>query len=416
MAVSQREMASSLYKHTSARSQPGLDGSVGSCPSAIRHVPSTSVGQATYHYLSDLADLLHRNVCGARVKHWQPAKPADLAPTLEDFLAFETYIFDCDGVIWGVDPADTLSAVETINYLIKIGKRVMFCTNNSNKRRVDFVRELESNGVDFQDLSDDERSQRMICASYTTARYLKENGLMRPFVITSDTGLLEELTLAGITEFYATIDSDGRDLPEFESHIQTGVEPEIPQIISAHPDVDSIVVGWDKGLTCRKIGTAVNYIKFHEDLNRHSQNYEALPIIACSGDASGTLGTATHKGVQVKVRAVGNGAMADAIASCFDPPKEWFDMGKPSEGLLQVLTSERSYNIDLSKALMTGDTLSTDIVFGNRGGMSTLLVLSGVTTVDELQEELFGGDLGRIPTFVLPKLGSWAATLRARSE
>lgn len=62
------------------------------------------------------------------------------APTWEQFTSFETYIFDCDGVIWGIDEADTATSVRTINYLIGLGKRVMFITNNSNKRRADFVK------------------------------------------------------------------------------------------------------------------------------------------------------------------------------------------------------------------------------------------------------------------------------------
>ena len=51
--------------------------------------------------------------------------------------------------------------------------------------------------------------------------------------------------------------------------------------------------------------------------------------------------------------------------------------------------------VDMSKALMVGDTLQTDIVFGNRGMMHTLLVLSGVTTLEECEEALASDDTTR---------------------
>lgn len=344
---------------------------------------------------------------------WRPAAlgyvpPAASQPTWHDFIDFETFVFDCDGVIWGIDPADTPTAVATINYLIENGKRVLFVTNNSNKHRADFCRELESRGVDFKGRSETERVAMVISASYTTAQYLNEHGFKRPFVITSDTGILEELKLVGIQDYYATVDDRGNTQPEFVSIMQHGTQFEIPSIISAHPDVDCIVVGWDKGLTARKIGTAVNYIRFHEDVNKSKDGFKPLPIIACSGDASGCFGTATYKGVNVKFRAVGNGAMADAIAGCFDPRKDWLDMGKPSMALMEILRSPLSYNVDVSKALMIGDTLQTDIVFGNRGGMKTLLVLSGVTTQSELEETVASGARDRVPTYALPKVGFWA--------
>jgi ribonucleotide monophosphatase NagD (HAD superfamily) len=44
-------------------------------------------------------------------------------------------------------------------------------------------------------------------------------------------------------------------------------------------------------------------------------------------------------------------------------------------------------------------------VFGNRGEMATLLVLTGVTTQAELDAET---QPHRLPTFVLPKLGVFA--------
>eukprot|EP00931_Biecheleriopsis_adriatica_P004791 TRINITY_DN106409_c0_g1_i1.p1 TRINITY_DN106409_c0_g1~~TRINITY_DN106409_c0_g1_i1.p1 ORF type:complete len:409 (+),score=75.55 TRINITY_DN106409_c0_g1_i1:60-1286(+) len=337
-------------------------------------------------------------------------------PTVDEFCDFETYIFDCDGVIWGIDESDTKTAVATINILLGMGKRVMFVTNNSNKRRADFVAELERKGIDFGVRDAAERLRMVISASFTTANYLKQNRLKHPFVIASDTGILEELKLVGISEkdYFATITDDGQVRSEFESPLLYGAEPEIHEIIEAHPQVDCIVVGWDLGITARKVGTAINYIRWHEDMHCNDPGYCQMPIIASSGDAGGVLGKVQHRGQSVKLRAIGNGAMADIIARSFDPPLEWLDMGKPSDALIELLRSPEGYNVNPHTALMIGDTLQTDIVFGNRAGMKTLLVMTGVTTMVELQGTLASwANVRRRPTFVLPKLGSLLHALKA---
>jgi ribonucleotide monophosphatase NagD (HAD superfamily) len=238
--------------------------------------------------------------------------------TLEALLSFDTYIFDCDGVIWGISESDTRLSVRTINFLLARDKRVMFITNNSNKTRAKFVQELESKGVDFGVRTADQKLTMMISAAFTTANYLKEHQLRRPFVITSDIGVLDELRLAGIDSYYATVDDAGAVRPEFESAAMKGVAPEISDIIGAlarptqcthshcfcctlrtlmalhesaagaHADVDCIVVGWDLALTARKVGVAINYIKWHEDLHGDEAGYAPLPIVACSGDAGST--------------------------------------------------------------------------------------------------------------------------------
>ncbi|CAJ1370981.1 unnamed protein product [Effrenium voratum] len=325
-------------------------------------------------------------------------------PTFEEFTSFETYIFDCDGVIWGISDEDSKTSVATVNYLLKLSKRVMFVTNNSNKTRAQFVQQLEGKGVNFGSRSKEQKLSMMVSASYTTAAYLKDSELQHPFIITSDTGVLEECRMLGITNYFATIDDNGKPAAAFEK-MDMGSAADV---IKQRPDVDAIVVGWDMQLTALKVGAAVNYIKWHEDLYSHEPGYKELPLIACSGDTGGVLGKTQHLGKELKIRAIGNGAMADIIARSFDPPKVWVDMGKPSDALLVLLRSPHAYNVDLSKALMVGDTLQTDIVFGNRGGMKTLLVLTGVTSQKELEDELrAGGPPIRRPTFVLPKLGSF---------
>lgn len=60
--------------------------------------------------------------------------------------------------------------------------------------------------------------------------------------------------------------------------------------------------------------------------------------------------------------------------------------GKPSSDLSALLVEE--FGVDPAKSVMIGDRLDTDIAFGNSCGMSTLLVLTGVSTREEVSEGL----------------------------
>jgi len=44
------------------------------------------------------------------------------------------------------------------------------------------------------------------------------------------------------------------------------------------------------------------------------------------------------------------------------------------------------FDIKSTDSIMIGDRLSTDIAFGNDAGMDTLFVLSGVNTLDDMNE------------------------------
>ena len=59
-------------------------------------------------------------------------------------------------------------------------------------------------------------------------------------------------------------------------------------------------------------------------------------------------------------------------------------MGKPDTWCFELMKRQHGLDgIEPSNFLMVGDNLSTDIVFGNRCGMDTLLVLSGVTNANK---------------------------------
>jgi glycerol 3-phosphatase-2 len=77
--------------------------------------------------------------------------------------------------------------------------------------------------------------------------------------------------------------------------------------------------------------------------------------------------------------APGNGALVAAVAEAVGRRPDAVT-GKP-EPLLFELAAQR---MDAVRPLVVGDRLDTDIEGANRAGMNSLLVLTGVTTVDEL--------------------------------
>jgi len=99
---------------------------------------------------------------------------------------------------------------------------------------------------------------------------------------------------------------------------------------------------------------------------------------------------------------VGNGLMAEMLA--FDNIGTSFDVGKPSELMLEALrrpVSDHGYGVDLDSAVVIGDEIKTDITLAQRGGMKSLLVLSGRTTASILEEKAQGET---IPTWVVDSL------------
>ena len=58
------------------------------------------------------------------------------------------------------------------------------------------------------------------------------------------------------------------------------------------------------------------------------------------------------------------------------------EIGKPTATMLDALVAERG--VDLSTAAMVGDRLNTDMGFGNQRGLTTVLVLTGVSNMEQV--------------------------------
>lgn len=77
------------------------------------------------------------------------------------------------------------------------------------------------------------------------------------------------------------------------------------------------------------------------------------------------------------------GAMVGALKGCTS--KEPILVGKPSPLLIDHIVA--AYGVAKERICMVGDRLDTDILFGQRNGLHTVLTLSGVTTKEQLFHE-----------------------------
>ncbi|CAE8630473.1 unnamed protein product [Polarella glacialis] len=340
----------------------------------------------------------------------------------EEFDTAECYIFAMMGVLLEPDSEIGRNVVSKINEIIASKKRVLFLTNNSNYSRSSLFASLvdhhgvrllasqlslqASQSTDFASESHKLRhisDQHVLTSSNTCAWYLRAAGIERPFVICSSRGILDELESFGIQDYVATVDHEGKQKPEYLEEVN---EERICELIKRAPDVDAIVVAWDQGLTALKAAVATQYIQWNEEQKKH------LPVISCSMDASGVLGVTPAdfcQGQQFqnrKIRAVGNGTMANLICNNASLQTEAINMGKPSQMLTEQLrrsVESGGLGIDFGKAVMIGSTLDTDIKFANSVGMRSLLVLSGITNEGDLLEEQLSS---KLPTWVVDSLAS----------
>ena len=77
-------------------------------------------------------------------------------------------------------------------------------------------------------------------------------------------------------------------------------------------------------------------------------------------------------------------------------------VGKPSPIILE--TALAALGVPAAEAVMVGDRIETDIVMGKRGGLVTVLVLSGVTRADDPRIAEIGPDavIGSIEELMEP--------------
>ncbi|OYT74034.1 MAG: hypothetical protein CFK48_00105 [Armatimonadetes bacterium CP1_7O] len=253
---------------------------------------------------------------------------------------FDTFVFDLDGVVYrGNQPLPR--AIEVLNLLRDSGRQVFFLTNNSGATRQQYAEKLLSMGIEAQ-------PEQFITSAWATALYLQralDRGA-RLFVV-GEPGLKQELCAGG-----------------FE--VVESVEPEIPA---------AVVVGIDRNFNYERLAQAQYAI-----LN-------GARFIATNADATYPAEDRLLPGA---------GAIVAAIATATGHKPRI--IGKPNPQILQPYI-ERG-QIRPEQTLLVGDRLDTDIALANLLHIPCALVLTGVST----REDVACAPLEQLPQWVLNNL------------
>jgi 4-nitrophenyl phosphatase len=238
---------------------------------------------------------------------------------------YQLFILDLDGVLYrGNEPI--AGAVQAVLKLQSLGKPVFYLTNNSGLTREQYVERLHKMNIPAE-------ASQFITSAWATTRYLlSQYGKVKVFVV-GEPGLQLELQNAGI-------------------------------LIVENPDeqhVDCVIVGIDRSFSYERLRQAqwailggAAFIATNCDSTYPAENDRVLP-------GAGTIVAAIQTATGVKP----------------------FTVGKPNTWMLDLLLRQSGHSAQ--DALLVGDRLDTDIVIAKRAGVPCALVLTGISTRNDLE-------------------------------
>ena len=268
-------------------------------------------------------------------------------------------VMDCDGVLWQGDKL--LPGVrESIQLLREMGKRLVFVTNNSNKSRRQYVHKFETLGITVE-------KEEVFSAAFAAAAYLKTQQLEGKAMVIGGKGIVDELN-----EMYIEVD------PGVFNAVQC-TETDWEEL-DIDPDCAAVIVGQDTSFTYAKLAYASLAIQ------------RGAKFVATNPDAGDAIGPGLMPGA---------GAIVAAVEKACGVAPEIY-AGKPSAFLLELL---KGNHVDMTRTLVVGDRLDTDIAFGRAGGAgATVLTLTGVCGLEDVDAAMEDSEGGVIPDHIVQSL------------
>ncbi|XP_005379711.1 PREDICTED: pyridoxal phosphate phosphatase [Chinchilla lanigera] len=147
------------------------------------------------------------------------------------------------------------------------------------------------------------------------------------------------------------------------------------------PRVRAVLVGYDERFSFAKLSEACAHLRDPDCL-----------LVATDRDPWHPLSDGS--------RTPGTGSLAAAVETASG--RQALVVGKPSPYMFECITEH--FSLDPARMLMVGDRLETDILFGHRCGMTTVLTLTGVSRLEEAQAYLAAGKHDLVPHYYVESI------------
>ena len=242
----------------------------------------------------------------------------------------ELYLFDMDGTLYLGDEVFE-GAVELMEDLPRLGKRYIYLTNNSSRSFADYVRRLRDLG--FPCTEEDVFTSSMACGRYLLKHYPNAR-----------------VYVAGTRTFYREIAGYGINVINDEEGHTDALE------------VDVVLQGFDTELTYLKLERACYFLRHGATLVAANPDW-VCPMPA--GESIPDCGSIC--------------ALLNA-ATGVDP----IYIGKPNRSMIDAVSAMTGVPNEL--ICCVGDRLYTDIAVAQNAGSVSVLVLSGETTQEMVDE------------------------------
>lgn len=267
----------------------------------------------------------------------------------------EGFVFDLDGTVYLGDSA-LPGAVDTIQYLRNLGKRILFVTNKPLQPRTAYAKKLTKLGIPAS--PDD-----VITSGYVMSYYLAQHHPDLNLYVIGESALLQELREQGLTVISDFIDQNPAEVMD-----PTGI--------------DAVIVAFDRTLDYRKLNTA--YQALLAGAKFFATNADKMCPMPGGGipDAGATIVALEHI----------TGRKLELLA------------GKPSDLIMKVALDR--LGLAAEQCMMVGDRLETDMLMGRQAGMKTAVVLTGAS------QRIDAEQTHPSPDFILENIGAIPETLR----
>ena len=243
---------------------------------------------------------------------------------LEKLSKVRGFLLDMDGTFY-LDDRLLEGALRFIDLLGEQKKEFLFLTNNSSKHRRQYAEKITRLGLPIAE-------ELVLTSGEATALYLKEQ---HPGA---------DIFLVGTPSLEDEFSQHGFHLVQREPHF--------------------LVLGFDTTLTYQKLWTLCDFVR------------AGVPYIATHPD----FNCPTENGFMPDV-----GAMIAFVKAATGREPDLV-VGKPNR--LIVDAAAVKMNLQVDQLAMIGDRLYTDIALGQTSGIATILVLSGETKLEDLDESI----------------------------